>query len=61
MIVLQLEEYCNNINCNCFEPDVEYPCDLYSGFENVGTFGDTIIRCQKRQLCERLRKYMTKD
>ena len=63
MIILDVEPYCHNTNCDQFEPDVEYPCDLYAGFESVGSVGETVIRCQKRKLCERLRKYIldTKD
>ena len=53
MIKLDVQDYCQD--CPNFKADVEMPVELYNGFGIKPVyFGDTIIRCKHKDLCERV-------
>ena len=54
MIILKVADYC--ASCGDFEADVERPRKLYFG-DDFLLSGDTIIRCEHRELCDRIRRY----
>lgn len=56
MIRLELQPYCDS--CLEFEPDVQKPDSFYAGGEVYFTSGDTVIRCEHRDKCERIRKFL---
>ena len=51
MIFLDIKQYCQN-NCNMFEADVEKR--VLFGDGKVAQC-DTVVRCQHRDICERMR------
>lgn len=53
MIRVDVEPYCDG--CLDFTPDVERPATYYADFEFYTTKGDTIIRCEYRDRCRRIR------
>lgn len=53
MIKLEIENYCEE--CPDFDADVQKP-DKYYADGKVIMVGDTIIRCEHRERCERLKK-----
>lgn len=55
MIKLDLEPYCQE--CLQFEPEVEKPV-VYYGDQEVYYGGDTIIRCESRYICKRIKNYL---
>lgn len=52
MIFLDIKDYCQK--CNHFEADVEKPRSVYSCGQEV-KIGDFIVRCEHREICERMR------
>ena len=55
MIKLDVENYCHN--CPDFEAEVSKNAMYYDGSpETFFCIGDTIVRCENRHLCERLKK-----
>lgn len=52
MIRLEVQDYCQE--CEHFSADVENAISGFSGYSIFRT--DTIIRCERRQLCARLQK-----
>ena len=58
LIRLEVEDYCQS--CTEFEPDVEYPTNLYANLEVVERT-DTVIRCQSRHKCENLKRRIEHD
>lgn len=60
MIKLEVEEYCHS--CPSFEADVINPIEMVSiGFNKYSYFGDTIIRCTRREACELAYQYGIKQ
>lgn len=55
MIKLDIRPYCND--CLDFEPDVERPNTMHSDYE-LYICGDTVVRCENRDKCERIRKHL---
>lgn len=53
MIKLEIEDYCKE--CPDFNEDVQKPDKYYADGE-VFIVGDTVIRCEHRERCERLKK-----
>lgn len=59
MIVLEVEDYCHD--CPDFEADVQ-KADIWAGIdEEIWNFGDTVIRCEYRERCRSIRRYLKKD
>ena len=58
MIRLEVEDYCHD-NCQAFRPDVEEPVTFYAGLEIYRN--DTVIRCERRNLCKQLLRYLEKN
>ena len=58
MIKLEVQDYCQT--CPNFEADVERPVTLYRDAEEI-TIGDTIIRCENRRICERVKKVISNE
>lgn len=61
MIKLNIEPFCEN--CPYFEPDVEKAeiRSLFNSMENESIdfiYRDTIIRCEKRSICENIKNYL---
>ena len=52
MILLDVKEYCQS--CTEFEPEVEKPTNFYANFEKYMSVGDTVIRCEHRNRCEKI-------
>ena len=59
MIKLEVQDYCQN--CGCFQADVEHPQTLYFGGEPFDVSGDTIVRCEYRNHCKRLKRHLEKQ
>lgn len=58
MIKLDVQEYCHG--CANFLADVEEPEKYYIGSDIV-EMTDTIVRCEHRELCEDLVRYLRKQ
>lgn len=58
-IRLEIKPYCED--CAEFEADVEKPTTYYADLERYAQFGDTVIRCEHRTLCARLKDYLEKQ
>lgn len=58
MIILDVQDYCQN--CKDFDADVEKPKRVLSGDGNV-LQTDTIIRCENRNRCEGIKKYLERQ
>ena len=57
MIKLDVKDYCQT--CTEFEPDVESPCKSYANNRPfAAAVTDTIIKCQNREKCERLKQHL---
>ena len=55
MIFLDIKQYCQN-NCNMFEADVEkQERTVKSSSHAPKTEYDSIVRCNHRDICERMR------
>lgn len=55
-------EYCNG--CLEFQPDVERPQQFYTGSEPYIVVENTVIKCENRDRCKRIKEYLegvTKD
>lgn len=62
MIVLEVEPYCQE--CLSFEPDVEKPEKVIGWASNEKEeliLGDTVIRCEYRNRCKNLCRYLAKQ
>lgn len=59
MIKLEVKEYCHG--CTEFDPDIKRPETLYVGNESYTSIGDTIIRCEHREKCDRIREFCSKS
>lgn len=59
MIVLEVEDYCDE-GCLAFKPDVTEPTKTYSWNGEVTSCTDTIIRCERRNICRQLKRYLEK-
>ena len=60
MIRLEIADYCNN--CQEFEPEVY--SQALCGVDNDGIlneYHETIIRCERRRLCEDIKNYLEKQ
>lgn len=56
-IRLEIEDYCQN--CLDFEADVTKPTRMYAKDEVIiGTYGDTIVRCEYRNRCKAIKRYL---
>lgn len=56
MIRLEIEPYCHD--CPEFKADVEEPENYYADFRFYEKFGDTVIRCENRNVCGRIKAYL---
>lgn len=56
MIQIDVMDYCDN--CLDFEADVEKPVPLYAGGKEYMTCGNTVIRCENRSRCEKIKKHL---
>lgn len=56
MIRLEVEPYCQD--CLDFEPDVTKPTRMYAADEVVGALGDTVVRCEYRNRCRAVKRYL---
>ena len=56
MIKIEVEGYCQN--CLNFQPDVIRPERLRMGNDGTPTSGDTIVRCEYRQRCAGIKRYL---
>lgn len=55
MIVLEVQDYCHD--CSSFEADVQRPEKMLTSFNEV-IISNTIIRCEYRNRCEQLKRYL---
>ena len=55
MIQIDVKDYCHT--CTEFDPDVEYPTNIYANNE-VALIGDTIVRCKDRRKCENIKCHL---
>lgn len=55
MIVLEVQDYCHD--CPSFEADVQRPEKLLTNTNEV-IVGNTVVRCEYRNRCERLKRYL---
>ena len=55
MIVVNVEEYCND--CLDFNADVFAPSRMYSE-EGECFIGDTVIKCKYRKRCAAIKRYL---
>ena len=55
-IKLEIKEYCQD--CLDFEADVSKPIRMYANDDAVGSYGDTVIRCEYRNRCRALARYL---
>lgn len=55
MIKLDVQEYCHD--CPCFEAETDTEDNYFFDGHLVVRPGDTIIRCENRNLCARLMKH----
>lgn len=59
VIQVDVAEYCQrDCCCPCFSPDVEEPVKVHALDDEIELYGDYIIRCKNRKLCESLIKYL---
>lgn len=58
MIRLEVEDYCQN--CLIFDPDVLHPTQMFAEGV-VAAQTDTIVRCERRECCENLKKYLQRE
>ena len=58
MIRLEVQPYCES--CMDFEADVEKPSTLICSDGVFEMTGDTIVRCENRERCERIRQFVLK-
>lgn len=58
MIKLDVQEYCHE--CANFTADVKEPEKYYTGL-NIVEMTDTLVRCEYRELCENLVRYLRKQ
>lgn len=56
MIILEVKDYCQS--CQHFDPDVERPINMYAEGGRIVESSPTIVRCEKRFLCERLSQHL---
>lgn len=61
MIKLDVQEYCHG--CANFTADVKEPEKYYAGFNiiEIVEMTDTLVRCEHRELCENLVRYLRKQ
>lgn len=55
-IRLEIKDYCHN--CLDFEADVTKPERMYAENDVVGVYGDTIVRCEYRNRCKGIKRYL---
>lgn len=55
MIVLEVQDYCHD--CPSFEADVQRPEKMFADYNEV-VMSNTIIHCEYRGRCERLKRYL---
>lgn len=59
MIVLEIKDYCHS--CMDFEARVERPRQLYANGDPYITVGDTTIKCENFERCERLKQRLERS
>lgn len=58
MIKMDVQEYCHG--CDGFTADVKEPEKYYAGSDII-EMTDTLVRCEHRELCENLVRYLRKQ